>query len=160
MKGPERCRHRRRRAIEILLAVAQALVLERPGPRAERWSVSEEGVPYDGVDEFTPRERGLMIGYEFASTWPGHSPDDRELLGAWPTARCPRTRRRDARRRMRERLEASVDPHAAEAFRGGFADGPATLAIYNRAYRARIDPLLGHRTLEELTEAAYVRAGP
>ena len=61
---------------------------------------------------------------------------------------------------MRERLDASVDPDAEEAFRGGFADGPATLASYNRAYRARIDPLLGHRTLEELTEAAYVRAGP
>jgi integrase len=44
---------------------------------------------------------------------------------------------------------------------------PATLAIYNRQYRVRIDPHLGHRTLEELTRsrvqewiAALLRTDP
>ena len=93
--------------------------------------MSEEDVPdvsddsdVGGEDEFTPRERGLMIGYEFASTWPGHSPDDREMLERMADGEMPADVWEEILDGgMRERLDASVDFDAEEACRRGFADG-------------------------------------
>ena len=117
-------------------------------------------MPYDGVDEFTPRERGLMIGYEFASTWPGHSPDDREMLVRMADGEMPADVWEEMLDGgMRERLDASVDPDAEEAFKGGFADGPATLASYNRAYRARIELLFSRAPDPRRAHRSRVRAG-
>ena len=85
------------------------------------------------MDEFTPRERGLMIGYEFASTWPGHSADDREMLVRMADGEMPAEVWEEMLEGgMQERLDASVDPDAEEAFRGGFADGVRAFIVESR----------------------------
>lgn len=71
-------------------------------------------------------------------------------------------------RKARARAQATIDTVSAprtgkdEALRSFAARWlrtrsadlrPATLAIYNRAYRVRIDPHLGQRTLDELTRS-------
>jgi hypothetical protein len=72
-------------------------------------------------DEFTPRERGLLIGHAWAqeaASWEAAKqvadaeqvPDDvREVMLGHGG--------------MRERLEASIDPNAEAAFWGGFVHG-------------------------------------
>ena len=91
-------------------------------------------MPYDGVDEFTPSERGLMIGYEFASTWPGHSPDDREMLVRMAEGEMPADVWEEMLDcGMEERLDASADPDAEESFRGGFADGVRAFIVESQA---------------------------
>ncbi len=99
--------------------------------------MSEEGVPGlsngadgDAEDEFTPRERGLMIGYAFASTWPVGSPEDREILVRMADGEVPADAWEEMLEGgMRERLDASVDPDADEAFRGGFVDGVGAFIV-------------------------------
>lgn len=72
-------------------------------------------------DEFTPRERGLLIGHAWAQE--AASPKAAEHVA--DTEQVPD----DVREvvlgdgRMRDRLEASIDPNAEGAFWGGFVHG-------------------------------------
>jgi hypothetical protein len=74
-----------------------------------------------------------MIGYEFASTWPGHASDDREMLVRMADGAVPADVWEEMLEGgMRRRLDASVDLDAEEAFRGGFVDGVGAFIVESR----------------------------
>jgi hypothetical protein len=93
----------------------------------------------DEPDEFTPGERGLLFGWEWARLTreggvvaldaegneidPAVAAEDPQRLAAWA--------RDQILAAMRERLDASEDPDAESAFWAGFRDGV-------RAYLAEI----------------------
>ena len=85
----------------------------------------------DKPDEFTPGERGLLFGWEWARLTreggvvalddegnevdPAAAAEDPQRLAAWA--------RDQILAAMRERLDASEDPDAESAFWAGFRDG-------------------------------------
>jgi len=85
----------------------------------------------DKPDEFTPGERGLLFGWEWARLTreggvvardaegneidPAAAAEDPQRLAAWA--------RDQILAGMRERLDASEDPDAESAFWAGFRDG-------------------------------------
>lgn len=83
------------------------------------------------ADEFTPRERGLLIGHATALAFAegevsveGIEPMDAvRFLAADPPLIPEDLRVRIMDAGMRERLDASEDPHAESAFWVGFVNG-------------------------------------
>jgi hypothetical protein len=82
-------------------------------------------------DEFTPRERGLLIGHAWAQeaaspeaakrvVESGHVPDDVREVVLEPGG-------------MLKRLEASIDPNAEDAFWGGFVHGVRAFVVEGAA---------------------------
>jgi hypothetical protein len=78
-------------------------------------------------DEFTPRERGLLIGH----AWAQEAASPKAAKHVADTEQVPD----DVREivlgdgRMRDRLEASIDPNAEAAFWGGFVHGVRAFVV-------------------------------
>lgn len=70
-------------------------------------------------DEFTPRERGLLIGH----AWAQEAAPLEAAKRVAETEQVPDDVRETVLDSMRERLEASIDPNAEGAFWGGFVHG-------------------------------------
>ena len=72
-------------------------------------------------DEFTPRERGLLIGH----AWAQEAASPEAAKHVVDTEQVPDDVREVVLERggMRDRLEASIDPNAEAAFWGGFVHG-------------------------------------
>lgn len=70
-------------------------------------------------DEFTPRERGLLIGH----AWAQEAASTEVATHVADTEQVPDNVRETVLDSMRERLEASIDPNAEAAFWGGFVHG-------------------------------------
>jgi hypothetical protein len=85
----------------------------------------------DGPDEFTPGERGLLFGWEWARLTREGNKIDPIAASAGDPQRIAAPVRDQITAAMRERLDASEDPDAENAFWAGFRDGA-------RAYQAEI----------------------
>jgi hypothetical protein len=85
----------------------------------------------DEPDEFTPGERGLLFGWEWARLTREGEKIDPLAVSAEDPQRIAASVRDQITAAMRERLDASEDPDAESAFWAGFRDGV-------RAYLAEI----------------------
>jgi hypothetical protein len=85
----------------------------------------------DEPDDFTPGERGLLFGWEWARLTREADKIDHVAVSAEHAQRIASSVRDQITAAMRERLDASEDPDAESAFWAGFRDGV-------RAYLAEI----------------------
>jgi hypothetical protein len=85
----------------------------------------------DEPDEFTPGERGLLFGWEWARLTREGDKIDPVAVSAGDPQGIAAPVRDQITAAMRERLDASEDPDAESAFWAGFRDGV-------RAYLAEI----------------------
>jgi hypothetical protein len=83
-------------------------------------------------DELTPREVGILAGYEWVRLHARSGPrtSDGDLAALTDTGLVSaETRETVLAAGMRERLDASKDPDAEEAFWGGFVHGARAFVV-------------------------------